>query len=33
MVMDFEKTIHTSVRTVFEEIEVVGCRFHLAQSW
>jgi hypothetical protein len=33
MVMDFEKTIHTSVRTVFKEIGVVGRRFHLAQSW
>lgn len=33
IVADFEEGIHTAARNVFRDIAVVGCRFHLTQSW
>lgn len=30
--MDLEKVIHTSVKTVFQNVKVIGCRFHLAHA-
>lgn len=33
IVIDFEISIHESVAAEFPEVNVVGCRFHLAQSW
>jgi len=31
--IDFEMGIHSSVKDVFPDVNIVGCRFHLAQSW
>lgn len=33
VVMDFEKAIHSAVSDVWPDIKVIGCRFHLTQSW
>lgn len=33
VVVDFEHAIHEGVRLAFPGIKLVGCRFHLAQSW
>lgn len=33
IVADFKEEIHTAARNVFPDIAVVGCRFHLTQSW
>uniref|UniRef100_A0A6P7F583 Uncharacterized protein LOC114326048 n=1 Tax=Diabrotica virgifera virgifera TaxID=50390 RepID=A0A6P7F583_DIAVI len=33
IVIDYELGIHSSMREVFPEANVVGCRFHLAQAW
>lgn len=33
MVMDFEQAIHTGTKEVFQNVQIIGCRFHLAQSW
>lgn len=33
IVIDFEQAIHSSVTDVFPEANIIGCRFHLAQSW
>jgi len=30
---DFENAIHNSVTTVWPDLEVKACRFHLGQSW
>ncbi|XP_025410710.1 uncharacterized protein LOC112683768 [Sipha flava] len=31
--LDFEKAAHNAVLEVFENCQVVGCRFHLSQAW
>ncbi|KAF0773112.1 MULE domain-containing protein [Aphis craccivora] len=31
--LDFEKTAHNAVLKVFENCQVVGCRFHSSQAW
>ena len=33
VVIDFEQAIHQAVKSVFPHINVVACRFHLAQVW
>lgn len=33
LVIDFEQSIHESVKIAFPSIKIVGCRFHLAQAW
>lgn len=33
VVCDFEVAIHMGLKKVWPEVELVGCRFHLAQSW
>lgn len=33
IVIDFEKSIHIAVNIVWPSSEVIGCRFHLLQSW
>ena len=30
---DFEQAIHASLRAVWPEVNIKGCRFHLAQAW
>jgi len=32
-VIDFEKAIHDAVSIVWPDTLIVGCRFHLTQSW
>lgn len=31
--IDFEKAIHNAVNCTWPNVEIVGCRFHLSQSW
>jgi hypothetical protein len=33
IVCDFEKAIHIGVRKIWPNINIMGCRFHLTQSW
>lgn len=33
IVSDFEKAIHIGVKKIWPDINVIGCRFHLTQSW
>jgi len=33
LVIDFETAIHSSVKDIFPNINIIGCRFHLSQSW
>lgn len=33
VVADFEKAIHNAVVSVWIDVKLIGCRFHLAQSW
>nr|CAI5865114.1 unnamed protein product [Callosobruchus analis] len=33
VVIDFEIAVHLSVEEVWQETQIIGCRFHLAQSW
>lgn len=33
IVLDFEISIHNAVQTIWDDIKITGCRFHLAQSW
>jgi len=33
IVIDFEMAIHLSVEEVWPGVQIIGCRFHLAQSW
>lgn len=33
IVIDFEKAIHNAVEQIFPLAKIIGCRFHLAQSW
>lgn len=33
IVCDFEKAIHIAVRQIWPKINIIGCRFHLTQSW
>lgn len=33
IVVDFEKSIHVGIKNVFQSAKIIGCRFHLAQSW
>lgn len=34
VIIDFEVAIHASLQEIFpEELKIIGCRFHLAQSW
>lgn len=32
-VCDFEVAIHVALKKVWPDIQLIGCRFHLAQSW
>lgn len=31
--IDFEIGAHEAVREVFPNVQLIGCRFHLSQSW
>lgn len=33
VVADFEKAFHNSLRSVWQETELVVCRFHFGQAW
>ncbi|KAE9542314.1 hypothetical protein AGLY_003441 [Aphis glycines] len=33
IVSDFEEAIHIGAKTIWPEIQIVGCRFHLTQNW
>lgn len=33
IVADFEKAIHKAAVETFPHVKIIGCRFHLAQSW
>lgn len=33
IVVDFEKAIHLAAVDVWPNVQIIGCRFHLAQSW
>lgn len=33
IVCDFEKAIHVGVKKIWPNIQIIGCRFHLTQSW
>lgn len=33
IVCDFEKSIHISIKKVWPQISIIGCRFHLTQAW
>lgn len=33
VVADFEKAIHNAVRAVWQDSQLIGCRFHLGQAW
>lgn len=33
IVSDFEKAIHVGVKKIWPDINIIGCRFHLTQSW
>ena len=33
IVIDFEVSIHISVKEVWPDVKLIGCRFHLAQAW
>jgi len=32
-VADFEESIHAGAKMIWSLIQVIGCRFHLTQSW
>jgi len=32
-VADFEESIHAGAKIILPLIQVIGCRFHLTQSW
>lgn len=33
VIVDFEGSIYKAIKLVWTSVEIVGCRFHLAQSW
>lgn len=33
VVIDFEQSIHESIKVAFPSVKITGCRFHLAQAW
>jgi hypothetical protein len=33
VVVDFEESIHKAVREMWPNVKLIGCRFHLSQSW
>lgn len=33
IVVDFERGIHAGIEEMLPEAKIIGCRFHLAQSW
>jgi hypothetical protein len=33
IVIDFEKSIHNAVKIVWNEVKIIGCRFHISQAW
>ncbi|XP_054260664.1 uncharacterized protein LOC128985298 [Macrosteles quadrilineatus] len=33
IVVDFEQSIHECIKIILPEAKIVGCRFHLGQSW
>jgi hypothetical protein len=33
IVIDFEKSIHNAVKILWNEVKIIGCRFHISQAW
>lgn len=33
LLLNFEVTAHTTAKSVFENIKIKACRFHLGQAW
>lgn len=33
VVIDFETSIHKALKEVWDNVEIIGCRFHISQSW
>ena len=33
LMLDFEIAVHNAARAVFGNIRIIGCKFHLGQSW
>lgn len=33
IVVDFEQAIQKSIKTVWQNTEIIGCRFHVSQAW
>lgn len=33
IVIDFELAIHNAVKNTWQNVDIIGCRFHLCQSW
>lgn len=33
IVIDFEMAIHTAVTSIWKNVNIIGCRFHLCQNW
>lgn len=33
VVIDFEASIHSATISVWRDVKIIGCRFHLTQAW